>query len=360
MIRSGQYTDKQILLIDREPKTKNDRTWCFWEAGEGFFEELVYRKWPRVDFMSDTFSDTLAISPYEYKMIRGIDFYTYCFKEINKHPGIEVVYGHVGYCVGHKEGFSLQFNGKVYQLDNAIVFNSIYNKPSTAKGSLLQHFKGWVIESEKPVFDPGKASLMDFRVHQQHGTTFAYVLPFSPNKALVEYTLFTPQLLDPEQYDEELRQYIRQYLQLTEYTITEEEFGVIPMSPEKFTIYKDGVFNIGTAGGQTKASSGYTFQFIQKQSDRIMEYLPSGSGLSILPDTPARFRFYDNTLLHILFHNTYPGNRIFSTLFKKNKATQVFKFLDNESTLREELGIISSLPAWPFLKAAVRSLVVSH
>ncbi len=356
MIRSGKFSDKKILLIDREPKTKNDRTWCFWEAGDGFFEEIVYRKWPRVDFMSDTFSDTLDISPYEYKMIRGIDFYEYCFKEINKHPGIEVVYGHVGQCVGHRDGYSLQFNSKMYQLGDAIVFNSIYNKPETTKGSLLQHFKGWVIESVKPVFDPDKASLMDFRVHQKHGTTFAYVLPFSPNRALVEYTLFTAQLLDPTQYDEELRQYIHQFLHLTEYTIKEQEFGVIPMSREKFTIFQNGVFNIGTAGGQTKASSGYTFQFIQKQSDRIMEYLPSGAGLSILPDTPARFRFYDNTLLHILVHNTLPGSRIFATLFKKNKASQVFKFLDNESTLTEELGIISSLPTWPFLKAALKQL----
>lgn len=360
MIRSGQFNDKQILLIDREPKTKNDRTWCYWEAGEGFFEEIVYRKWSRVDFMSDTFSDTLDISPYGYKMIRGIDFYEYCFNEIKKHTGIEVVYGHIGKCYGHKEGFSLQFNNTTYQLGDAIVFNSIYNRPETTRGSLLQHFKGWVIESEKPVFDPEKASLMDFRVHQQHGTTFAYVLPLSPNKALVEYTLFTAQLLDPAQYDEELRQYIRQYLDLTDYTIEEQEFGVIPMSREKFTIYQDGVFNIGTAGGQTKASSGYTFQFIQKQSDRIMEYLPSGSGLSILQDTPARFRFYDNTLLHILYHNTYPGSRIFATLFKKNSTSQVFKFLDNESTLTEELGIISSLPTWPFLKAAIQSLVSSR
>jgi lycopene beta-cyclase len=120
------------------------------------------------------------------------------------------------------------------------------------------------------------------------------------------------------------------------------------------------VIHIGTAGGQTKASSGYTFQFIQKQSDQIIEMLLKGESLTHLKRAPWRFRFYDNTLLYILYHKTLPGRNIFSTLFKKNKATQVLKFLDNESSLREELGIITSLPTWPFLKAAVQSLVNSR
>ena len=45
MIRSGKFNDKKILLMDKEPKTKNDRTWCFWEKEAGFFEEIVYKKW---------------------------------------------------------------------------------------------------------------------------------------------------------------------------------------------------------------------------------------------------------------------------------------------------------------------------
>ena len=39
MIKSGKFADKKILLIDKEPKTKNDRTWCFWEKQDGFFED---------------------------------------------------------------------------------------------------------------------------------------------------------------------------------------------------------------------------------------------------------------------------------------------------------------------------------
>jgi lycopene beta-cyclase len=355
MIRSGKFSDKKILLIDREPKTKNDRTWCFWESGESFFESIVYRNWPQVDFLSDTYSATLEIAPYAYKMIRGSDFYQYCITEISRHPQIETIYAEIGTSVVDESGTTLELNQVHYQLPPAVVFNSVY-RPGTSRLNVLQHFKGWVIESAQPVFDPSKAFLMDFRVHQQEGTTFAYVLPFDAHRALVEYTLFTPKLLAPEQYDLELKNYIRDFLKITQYTVKEEEFGIIPMTDERFPVYQNGVIHIGTAGGQTKASSGYTFQFIQKQSDKIMELLLKGESLTRLKRTPWRFRFYDNTLLYILYHKTLPGRKIFSTLFKKNKATQVLKFLDNESTLREELGIISSLPTWPFLKAALKQL----
>ena len=243
-------------------------------------------------------------------------------------------------------------------LGQASVFNSIYTAENDNDGSLklLQHFKGWVIETKEPVFNTAIATMMDFKVHQQHGTTFAYILPFSATTALIEYTLFTKALLPIEQYDKELQSYISSSLQIREFEIKETEFGVIPMTNKKFQFYRDGMYHIGSAGGQTKGSSGYTFQFIQKQSQQIVDCLLTQSPLDSIPATPRRFRFYDNTLLEILYHNKIPGKKIFTTLFKKNKPRQVLKFLDNESSIIEELKIISSLPTWPFLKAALKQL----
>lgn len=357
MIRSGQFNDKQILLVDKEPKTKNDRTWCFWETSPGFFDSIVYHRWDNISFLSDDFADAMHITPYQYKMIRGIDLYTYCFTEIGKHPNIQMLYAEIGDVEKNRNGIAVTLNGENHSFGNAVVFNSIY-KPSAANKKplrLLQHFKGWMIETAKPCFDPAKATMMDFRVHQQYGTTFAYVLPFTPTKALVEYTLFAKALLSPEQYNAELKEYISTYLQIDNYTITEEEFGIIPMTNEKLPFDGNG-WQIGTAGGQTKASSGYTFQFIQKQSEQIVQQLIAGKPLSQLPRTSKRFRFYDNTLLHILYHDKVPGKKIFTRLFQKNKPQRVLRFLDNESSLGEELKIISSLPTWPFLKAALKQL----
>jgi len=355
MLRAGRFNDKKILLVDREQKTKNDRTWCFWEKGNGFFENVVYKKWDMISFFSNDFSSSFTIEPYHYKMIRGIDFYGYCFDEIHRHPNVEILYGNVKDW-GRQDGTITlnidDINIKVEDPDT-IIFNSIYCVSNTGNKTLrlLQHFKGWIIETPSPFFNEQVATIMDFRVDQAHGTSFAYMLPLDKNRALIEYTLLTKELLQPEQYDQELSNYIKTTLGLSEYTVTETEFGVIPMTNEKFQFSGHG-WQIGTAGGQTKASSGYTFQFIQKQSEKIVNCLISGKSLKEIRPAPGRFRFYDTTLLHILYHSSFKADKIFSDLFRKNKPQQVLRFLDNESSIFDELKIIGSLPTWPFLKAA--------
>ena len=356
MIKSGKFSNKKILLIDKKPKTENDRTWCFWENQDGFFEEIVYKKWDTISFLSDSFSSDMNIAPYKYKMIRGIDFYEHCFRKIEQQKNIDIFYGEVTQSAVHKEGITIHINGEMLHLNYATIFNSILPKKTNAPGiiNLLQHFKGWLIETTQATFDPTKAIFMDFRVSQKDNTTFGYLLPLSKTRALVEYTLFSKEILEDVVYETELKNYVENILRLKKYQVIEKEFGVIPMTNRKFSFYENDRYNIGTAGGQTKASSGYTFQFIQKQSQIIVDSLIKGSSLKKIPSIPKRFRFYDNTLLYILFHRKLQGKDIFTRMFAKNDPVEVLKFLDNESTLIEELKIISTLPTLPFLKAALR------
>jgi lycopene beta-cyclase len=347
---------KKILLIDREQKLQNDRTWCYWEAGPGFFEDIVTKHWDELSFYSKSYSNPLSISPYSYKMIRGIDFYHHCLRTIQQHQNVTFLYDEV-----------ITFSGKMVQLKNALidctgatVFSSLYKPVPHQKGRhyLLQHFKGWMVETESPFFDTERATLMDFRVSQQHGASFVYVMPLTAKKALVEYTLFTACLLQQEQYDATLKDYLQDFLDIGTYKVTETEFGVIPMTSAAMPAMQDGAYLIGTAGGQTKASTGYTFQFIQKQAAAITANLAAGkapfTGKSF---ASGRFRLYDNTLLRILAHKKIPGDEIFARLFKKNRANAIFKFLDNETSFAAELKIMATVPQWTFIKAAIAEIV---
>lgn len=353
MIASKKFSQKKILLADREPKTKNDRTWCFWEKKPGFFEDIVYRKWSNLFFKTDNISIPLAMGGYQYKMIRGIDFYDKCFPVIKLLENIDIIYGEISFEVTH-ELTTIKIDNEPCELNKkTILFNSLYFPPAKQKDKfyLLQHFKGWIVETESGFFEAIQATLMDFRVCQNHGTTFVYVLPLSSTKALVEYTLFTENLLPDAAYDMALKNYLEEFLGLNNYTIVEEEFGVIPMTNANFPFFRNGMYCIGAAGGQTKASTGYTFRFIQKQADIIVDELISKGKLSKNKKTKKRFSFYDSTLLHILSKNLLPGKTIFSILFKKNRADKVLKFLDNETTVDEEIKLLNSLPKKIFIKA---------
>jgi lycopene beta-cyclase len=386
LVESGTCPDKRFLIIDPSDKKSNDRTWCFWEKGTGYFEKLVHHEWSVLDFKQARFSGNLDMGGYRYKMIRGIAFYEYCLNVLRASGQVDFLQDEItdwrventdsrgektldaGGIHTVRDGEMLFLTGKKTgkaSVKTDIIFNSIppdLEKKQPGIVNLLQHFKGVIVESHQFNFDSNRATLMDFRVSQAEGTTFIYVLPLSKNKALVEYTLFTAGLLSAEQYNQGIADYITTYLGVSDYKIVEEEFGIIPMTSQQFPWYANGAFNIGTAGGQTKGSSGYTFQFIQKRSAQLAALMQSNTDWSQLKSTllqlsgdGKRFHFYDRVLLNVLAANYYPGDQVFATLFKKNPAHRVFQFLDNETNLLHELRIISSLHTWPFLKAALKS-----
>ena len=356
MVKSGALNDKTMLLVDHDEKNKNDRTWCFWEKEEGFFEPLVHRRWNQIEVRTEDDCTQLNISPFSYKLIRGIDFYNFCLDILSKQPNCFFLNARVDKIIPGDHKSSVIAGEKTYT--GEYVFNSIlFNKPELRKNEylLLQHFKGWLVRSDEPVFDTNLARLMDFRTSQEHGTAFVYILPFAKNEALVEYTVFSEKILPDHEYELALQKYLEENLSLSGYKIVDREFGVIPMTNHKFPRHNKTLINIGTAGGQTKGSSGYTFRFIQKQSALIVDQLikkefPSGAADS------QRHRFYDSVLLHILKNKSLEGSDIFMLLWKKNAPQKVFKFLDNETDLIEDLMILKTLPTFPFANAAIKHL----
>ncbi len=146
--------------------------------------------------VSGTHAELNDISPYQYKLIRGIDYYNYSFKLIEASPNITVRYGNVQDIVSNNAGTYVVFDDeKIYTW---YIFNSIIFKPPILKKKeyyLLQHFKGWVIKTTEPVFDPEEAVLMDFRIDQDNGPLLFMLCHFLQSEALVEYTLFSGKLL---------------------------------------------------------------------------------------------------------------------------------------------------------------------
>ncbi|WP_018467036.1 lycopene cyclase family protein [Calidithermus timidus] len=355
-LEQAGLSERRVLLLDRAPKTHNDRTWCFWEAGEGPFEAVIFRRWGRLAFHAPGFSRTFDIAPYTYKMLRGLDFYRHMDERLARWPRLTRLYGELE-AVG--DGF-VRLEGQTYTAD--WVFSSVPSSPLAPRPPyhhLLQHFRGWVLEAPHPTFDPGVATFMDFRVEQQGEVRFVYVLPFDERRALVEYTLFSAHLLSELEYEAGLRAYIHEELGLREYRVLETEAGVIPMTDIPFPArLGERTLYIGTAGGQTKASTGYTFQRIQRQCRHIVQSLAQGREPAP-PPSPARFAFYDSVLLNVFAKKRYPGAHAFRDLFRRRPAPQVLKFLDESTTLLEELPILFSMNVPVFTLAALDVLALA-
>ncbi|SEQ19664.1 lycopene cyclase family protein [Flavobacterium urocaniciphilum] len=356
MIQSGRFSDKKILLIDSSSKDKNDRTWCFWDT-ENLFDEIISKKWNIAWFKNESFTNQLNLSPYEYKMIRSLDFYKLIFEAINKHPNIEIFHDDV---IDYSElGNHCIVKTKTKSFTCNQIFNSIYNPEvvtSQTKFPLVQqHFIGWFIKSKEAVFTEDCPTFMDFSVEQKGNTRFMYVLPTSSNEALLEYTLFSKDLLSTSEYESEIEKYIQQ-LGITEYEIVEKEQGTIPMTC--FPFWKNNtknIINIGSAGGWSKASTGYTFKNSVKKSKELVQFLKTNSDFTKFYKS-NKFRFYDLLLIDILYQTNQYGSAIFSSMFKTGKAALIFKFLDEETSFWEDLKVIWMCPKGLFIKALLRRI----
>lgn len=368
MILSGKFEDKAILLIDENPKKSNDRTWCFWdekntppfghpsERGE-ISESIISKKWNSALFADEHFKRDLELIPYQYKMIRGLDFYNLVFDLIARHNNIHFLHQKVVdfqelgmHCVVKTETQSFTCNQ---------IFNSIYTPELVKKQSkyplLQQHFIGWFIKSKETVFNENQVTFMDFSVEQRGNTRFMYVLPTSTTEALLEYTLFSADLLPKEEYEAEIKKYIEK-LGINEYEIVEKEQGNIPMTSYPFWKHNTkNIINIGSVGGWTKASTGYTFKNTIKKSKQLVGFLSSESDFRKF-HRKDKFWFYDLLFLDVLYRRNDLGSSVFSSLFKKGNPTLIFKFLDEETSFSEDLQVMLKCPKVPFIKALLGRL----
>ena len=360
-LKKSKLTEKSILIIEPNEKNTNDRTWAFWERTQNTFEDILYRKWDSVQLIDANGNpQKLDMGDYQYKLLRGIDFYNFVIGELKKYDGIEWLKDSVKKIKEDTDGAIVETqSGEV--LKAVLVFDSTYQLNLTLKHNhnLLQHFKGYVIQTEKPCFNPALPVMMNFNIEQKGDCRFIYILPFDERTALVEYTIFSEKLLVKEDYDTELRKYIAEQLHLPDYRIVEEEFGVIPMSDVNTQEFPGKhIVRIGSAGGYTNAATGYTFQNTQRKLKSLVKTLEkTGSPKTKENWFKGRFRFYASVLLNVLEQKRHPAADIFATLYRKNSPVRVFGFLDGDTNLWEEIKLMNTVPKTKFL-AAVGAVIV--
>ena len=92
LINDNFFLNHRILLLDKKKKITNDRTWTYWEKGVGKHDDILKKKWSKAYFSSKNLKLTFETKPYQFKSIRGINFYDKILKKISKYKNITVFY----------------------------------------------------------------------------------------------------------------------------------------------------------------------------------------------------------------------------------------------------------------------------
>jgi len=323
--------NKTLAIIEPRIEYKRDKIWSFWKVVPHNFDDCVKKNWENFSINIHNNTKYLECKNYPYQSIDSGLFYN----KINNKL---------------KENKNINFfrDVKEINLENSFIFNSV-SSLKTDDNNFWQHFCGVEIETKKNFFDEKIINLMDFDCEQRNSVHFFYTLPYSKNKALIETTWLSKMSDSSEKnYDNQMKDYIENHLNLKDYNITYKEEGAIPLFyPSNCT--EKNKMNIGTAGGMTRLSTGYTFLNIQEHSRYIRKNIENINKMKIF-EINKKYQFLDKIFLRVIKKHPEKMPKIFYNMFGAS-TNAVIKFLSNKSNFLEDLSIILKMPKWIFIKA---------
>lgn len=219
----GGAVPLSVVLVDAPPGPLRapPRTWCFWEPPGGPSDSALAASWPQLRVRAADGAATVARpSPFRYKMLRSDAFEALVGHRLSAAGAFRRIEATVTAVRDAPDGggevLAHGARGEPVVVRGRHVFDSRPpRRLPPARTTLLQHFMGWFVRTERPVFDPTTADLMDFRTPQPaRGLSFGYVLPLDPHTALVEYTEFSPAPLETGGYLNALHHYTQEVLEL--------------------------------------------------------------------------------------------------------------------------------------------------
>jgi lycopene beta-cyclase len=340
-----------VAIVDPVHRAGRDRTWCFWDAGNSAVDAAIHREWRTVLLVDEHGTrHRLDLDPLRYVMIRSQELYALADKAASELGAVRVEAAATS-VVDHPDRATVHTDAG--PVDARWVLDSRPARPRRPPTTaLLQHFRGWMVRFASDVLDPTAPVFMDFTLPQPAaGVAFGYVLPDDARGGLVEYTEFSRQRLPDAAYDEALTRYLADGWG-TAYEIEDVEDGAIPMT-DAVPARRVGrrVVRLGTAGGATRPSTGYTFAAMQRQARSVAAALLAGTDPLPPPAYPARHRWMDSVLLRALDRGLVDGPTLFTRLLLGDAPARVLRFLDGDTSPLEELGIMSATPTVAMARA---------
>lgn len=355
MEKNGLLNSKEIVVIDPDDKSKNDKTFCFWtsrkEQASLLCAPIISHEWNNFRGHNGEIEQGEELT---YCMVKSSDLYAE-MKRLIETFAIKRSHYSVDKISSDATGVHVQTTAESFQAQT--VFDSRppkFSAPQANESHLYQSFIGYFITCADNCADFDAVDLMDFDVNQAGETQFFYVLPFDEHHLLVELTRFGKAVINEEDAKLLLDEYIIK--RFGTYRIVATERGNIPMStatldnePQK------NVIAIGARSGAIKPSTGYAFKKMMQQADAISASLLSKQPVPIIR-SKKRFELYDRLLLNILSNQPHLGKPIFQQLFSRNAITSVLHFLDEKSSVKDEIKLFSTLPIRPFLSALMKDV----
>ncbi|NCF49009.1 MAG: lycopene cyclase [Bacteroidetes bacterium] len=344
--RADEFPGHHFTIVSpKDAPPPQDHIWGFWGLANGTgalpsnhnknivaAAGMARASWPKWSIITEDDAVVMASSARPYHALQRSVWINHCRAEAN--------------------AASVAFTDKPPRANDphTAIFDS--RPPQVPNGMMLQHFTGVEVRVDRPVFDPGTAILMDFRVDQSEGMHFIYLLPFSAQEALVESTLFTPHILQDDFYMTAIHSYLERHYGVTAFETIRRERGVIPLG---MLARRDAeIPGIGGNGGAIRPSSGYAFIFIQKQIEAALAAVHADNGrggLAFQVPHKSVDLWMDAVFLTVLRNWPDRAPDLFMRMARALSGDQFARFLSGEAGWALRLKVIIAMPKWLFICA---------
>lgn len=345
---------RNCLVLEPRASYERDKTWCYWRHQPGLFDRAITHSWHRWEVRNAGRSCISSSALTPYARVDSAHYYELATANLARSNTVGLQMNVAAEAV-QKSGNRV----RVETTEGALLADRVIDtRPRPIpKGTLLQHFYGWEIETDKDVFDPTTVTLMDFSDGNSCGVHFYYVLPFSSRNALVETTHFSLALKSAEQYQAELDRYLRHRFGLSHWRVKRLEQGVLPMRKRRQPNAVDsetGTLAFGLHSDTVKPSTGYCFPHAQEQAKSIADWLELARGA-----TPPRARsrvstWFDGVFVSFLEHQASAAPEVFFNLFKQVPPESLVAFLSDRAGFIDYARVVLALPKWMMVREAIR------
>jgi lycopene beta-cyclase len=345
-------------ILERRSEYLADRTWCFWNEPKAALTELIGHRWPVVSLAVGERVVRIDCAETPYAMVPAAAFYQDSLAKFAQTPQLELELEVAVLAAPQKVA------GRWYVETSAGTHSAktlVDTRPPTIlepdSALLWQSFLGHEIECVSAVFEPGVAEIMHFATDGQGVILFFYLLPFSPQRALLEVTVFAREPWQPASFHGEMESFLQRRIGDASYTILRSEHGILPMGQTHISPMADTSYvTAGLFAGGARASSGYAFQRIQRWASDCAAAL--GVGLLPVPQRadPAILRGMDRVFLRVLRRHPERAPELFLALFQKVEIAVLVRFMSDQATLSDYLAIVTALPAGLFLREILPTL----
>lgn len=357
----------KVVVLESRSSYEHDRAWCMFGDATTAGRADVQHTWPAMRVASSGVSVLFNCTAAPYQMVHSGKFYQQAQATLAQSKLIDLRLGVHLSDQPQKRDNVWQICSDAGTIASRLVIDT---RPAIAPvrggARLWQSFYGQEIQCVSDCFDPACGDLMDFSaagscagVDALGGAVcFVYVLPTTARQALVEFTVFGPDPLGPEQLRGLLKHALAQRTGGARFAVRRSEHGVLPMgltSAIRGTALPDPTYVFaGVTAGGARPSSGYAFARIQRWAAQCAQSLAvNGLPVGHLNDGWV-LRAMDALFLRLVRAHPRAAPDLFAALFASASPQSVIRFLNDSGSRVDTFRVVRALFPGPLLRALLR------